>query len=99
MVMVTTIKTGKGYGSKDGFNCFDDSREFFQDIAEARIMLKERYGTCKRSKMHIDTKAGDTRHIGYIYHFHNADLSHAPVEKWYQQDWVEFHTVSRCKVA
>lgn len=42
--------------------------------------------------MFVDAE-GKSKHIGYVIGFRNADLSRYPVEKWLQQDWVEFREV------
>ena len=62
-------------------------------MAEARAWLNDRYGKSKRAPMYIDTPSGAKR-VGYVIGFRAADWSHAPVEKWLQQDWVEFREVS-----
>jgi hypothetical protein len=65
----------------------------FKDKAEAHNYLKNRYGKSKRSLMYVDHKEGP-KHIGYTYGFRNEDRSHYPVQKWLQQDWVEFREVT-----
>lgn len=81
--------TGKDIGSKGSYQIFGHERKTFRSMAELKKFLKDRYGNSKRSPMYIDTKDGKAQKTGYIYGFINADYSHAPVHKWYQQDWVE----------
>lgn len=92
MIQLNVTMTGKGYSPKDGFRCFDKRVFHFKDMGAAREYLKETYGKAKRSPMYLDTKEG-TKKVGYIFGFRNADLSHYPVEKWIQNDWVEFREV------
>ncbi len=81
-------------GSKEGYSTFNTSHEDFMSMAQARTFLKEKYGKCKRSKMYIDSKNGESVHVGYIYGFINRDISH-DTKPWYQQDWVSIYEVSR----
>jgi hypothetical protein len=72
---------------------FDSSIENFNNMDEVNAWLKDHYGTNKRAKMYRDDKDGNTIHIGYIYGFHNDDVSHYPINKWIQQDWVSFYEI------
>jgi hypothetical protein len=45
--------------------------------------------------MYIDGKDGKPQKIGYVIGFRNADLSHYPVNKWIQRDWIEFNEIKR----
>lgn len=82
--------TGKSYNPKDQYCIFGDERHSFPTMQAARDWLKERYGSSKRVPMYHDTKDGRTKQTGYVYGFRNADWSHAPLDKWLQQDWVSF---------
>lgn len=97
MIQLSITRTAKSIGQRldpdsidDGYRFFDHETKLFQDMAEAKAYLKETYGNCKTSPMYQDRKDGTTVRSGTIYHFKNADYSHAPVEHWYQQDWVSF---------
>ncbi len=91
MIELRTVETGKGYSSKDKYRIFNEFLKSFRDMAAVDEYFKEYYGKCKRQKMYVDTKNGKTRHIGYIFCFRNSDISHIPVDKWLQQDWVSFY--------
>jgi len=90
MIRVEIEKTGKGYGKNEGYHMFDRETKTFKDMLEVKKFLKETYGKCKRVPSYVDTKDGEVKKVGYVYCFKNADLSHYPVEKWLQQDWVSF---------
>ncbi len=94
MIELIITKTGKEYGKSKDYRIFDNDRKVFVSLKDAKQWLKENYGNCKKQKMFIDLKSGETKQSGYIYSFHNSDLSHSPVEKWLQQDWVEIREVN-----
>jgi len=80
--------TSKSIGSKGQYQVSGQEKKHFRTMDEVNKFLKDRYGKSKRSPMYIDKKAGGSEKVGYVYRFIDADYSHAPVEKWYQQDWV-----------
>mgnify|MGYP001594176195 CR=1 FL=1 len=92
MIQLFITKTGRGYNPKDVFSVFDHQIENFKTIMDAYGLIKETYGKAKRSKMFVDADGG-CKHIGYVIGFRNADLSRSTVNKWIQQDWVEFREV------
>lgn len=98
MIQINIVMTGKGYSPKDKFRGMGERTEYFGDMKEAREFIKETYGKCKRVPMYVDTKEGKTKKIGYVFGFHNEDVSHSPVEKWIQQDWVSFNEVKEIEV-
>jgi hypothetical protein len=85
---VDIVMTAKPIGSKEPYHMFDHKTMSFQTMAEVKKFLKDRYGKSKRQPMYVDKKAGGSEKVGYVFGFNNADWSHAPVEKWHQQDWV-----------
>jgi hypothetical protein len=93
MIELQITMTGKGYGKKDEWRSFNQQKKRFATLEEAHIWIKETYGKAKRVPMYVDTKTGVARKVGYVIGFRNADLSHYPVEKWIQQDWIEFMEV------
>ena len=93
MIQLIIRKTGKSYSPHATWQTFDDEIKTFSTIKEAHDWLLEEYKKCKRVQMYVDDKEGKTHHIGYIYSFKNSDISHVPVEKWIQQDWIEFRNV------
>lgn len=93
MIMLDIIKTSKGYNPKDRYIMFDSDKLMFYNIKKAKEWLKEEYGNCKREKIYRDDERGKAINTGYIYCFRNSDISHLPIEKWLQQDWVEFKEV------
>ena len=90
MIELNITKASKKIASKEDYTHFDQLKKRFDNLKEAKKWLKETYGKCKKEKMYVDLKSGRSRHIGYIYSFRNADMSHYPVSKWLQQDWVDF---------
>jgi hypothetical protein len=94
MIQITIIETGKGYAPKDQWRTFNEETHIVIDMKAARAFLRARYGKAKRAAMYQDTKEG-TKRVGYVFGFRNADVSHTPVEKWLQQDWVSFEEVKQ----
>lgn len=92
MIQVIIDMTVKSYNPKDEHRIFDSETLTFADKAEAHKALAKRYGKAwkRRGKMYVEQSNGEAVHCGYTVRFHNADLSHAPVEKWLQRDWIEF---------
>ena len=99
MIQLHITETGKGYSPKDNYTILNEQTKTFPDIAAAESWLVEIYGKCKRSKMYVDTKDGDSIHCGYVYGFRNSDISHVPVDKWLQQDWITFYSVNAIDLA
>ncbi len=89
---VSITKTGKTYGHGE-YNIFDQHTETLATLKEAMDYLKEKYGNCKRVKLYRDDPSSEPYQSGWIYCFNNSDMSHSPVEKWHQQDWVEVNQV------
>src|SRR5574341_1492075 len=88
------VRTGRPMGSGQSYSTFDSESKTFATLAELKDYLKESYGTCKRQNMYRDgSDRGEHYKVGYVYGFKNADYSHAPVEHWFQQDWVEISKV------
>ena len=90
MITLNISQTAKGYHPEDEWQHLDSQTEYFRTIQEATAWLKEQYGNCKRVKMYRDLESGGSVHSGYVYGFRNSDISHLPVAKWIQQDWVAF---------
>jgi hypothetical protein len=85
--------TGKGYGKSDKRYCMYKDDKSFADIQEALTWLKEQYPTPTwkhKQPMFVETKDGKVLRVGFIVSFRADDISHVPVQKWLQQDWVEF---------
>lgn len=98
-IQLTITPTGRNYGFNQEFKRFGEPERFsFPSIPDAKLFLKKRYGNCKRQPMYIDLEDGKTIKCGWIFCFHNADLSHAPVQKWIQQDWVSFDTLNPVEI-
>ena len=87
--------TGKGYHPKDRWSTFHEEKITAWTLESLKEKLKERYGKSWKHKrpMYCDKKDGSTVRCGWVVGFHNADLSHAPVDKWIQQDWI---SLSEC---
>jgi hypothetical protein len=85
---VSTTQTGKPRGNtKEDYSIFNEESKTFGTKEEALQYLKETYGNCKKQAMYQDTKEG-SKQTGWVFHFNNEDISHFPVSKWYQLDWV-----------
>lgn len=85
-------KSEAGYSDGD-YHVFARDTKKFKTLEEVKAWLKDHYGNSKRVKMYQDTEDG-AQHTGYIYCFIGSDYSHSPVDKWYQQDWVEISEVT-----
>ena len=94
MIELQITMTGKSYAPKAAWQRFDDERRLFGTVDDAKAWLKKHYGNCSRQPMFVDTVDGEAKRVGYVYGFRNADWSHSPVDKWLQQDWVEFRECS-----
>lgn len=90
MIKVQITITGKSYSPKDSWRIIGEETKTFPDIKSAKDWIKENYGNSKRSPMYIDTKEG-VKKVGYVIGFRNSDISHLPVDKWLQQDWISFY--------
>lgn len=93
MIQVHVTMTGKSYSPRDKYRCFAEETHNFPDLDAAKQWAANTYGNCSRSPMYGEFPDGD-RHIGYIYGFRASDISHVPVDKWLQRDWVEFREVT-----
>ena len=98
MIELNIKKTSKKIASKENYTGFDQFTKHFDNLKEAKQWLKEEYGNCKKEKMYVDLKSGGSKHIGYVYSFRNADMSHYPISKWLQQDWVEIIKVEYSRI-
>jgi hypothetical protein len=99
VIRIVIVQVSKGYGPKDKWQGMNQESRTFADLDAAMAYLKDRYGNCKRTPMFRETSPETETQIGYVYHFHNADWSHAPVVKWLQQDRVEFQKVEYLDMA
>ncbi len=92
--------TGKPMGrTEEDYSCFDTFNKVFKTLELLKDWLKEQYGKCKRVKMYVDEENNKTSCTGYIFCFRNGDISHIPVQKWYQQDWVEISHIVENTIA
>lgn len=89
-IEITSTAKGRGRNS-DEYQIFDRQTEHFSTLEAVKLRLKEKYGDCKRQKIYRDSNNPHTspKHVGWVYCFNNDDISHIPVQKWHQQDWVE----------
>lgn len=81
--------TGKSYSSTDEYRIFDNMTERFDTLDAAKQFIADRYGKCKRIKMYRDNSYGESYQSGWVYCFNADDISHLPIQKWRQQDWVQ----------
>lgn len=88
MYSVQITHTAKNYHPTSEYHTFERTEKTFGTKQDVIDWLSEQYGTCKRVKMYCDKKDGTIEQEGWIYCFRNSDISHVPVEKWLQRDWV-----------
>jgi hypothetical protein len=94
MYQIRIQETAKGFSPNDFWTKLSvPEHHSFSDLKEVKEYLKKKYGKCKRVPMYYDDKDGKPIKCGYIYGFRNADLSHYPVVKWLQQDWVSINEI------
>lgn len=94
------IQTGKSYSPRDKWrHMAEPETRRFGTLAEARAYLAKRYGKAKRAPMYRDVEGAPPIRIGYVIGFRASDWSHYPVEKWLQQDWIEFRESSPLNLA
>ena len=90
MVELHITQTAKGYAPKEKWYAMTTEHFSFRTVEEAKAWLRGRYGASKRVPMYQEGSEGESKQVGYVYGFRNSDVSHVPVVKWLQQDWVEF---------
>ena len=92
MLTALITLTGTKCPRKEKYTCFGEDKVYAKTMKEMRRLLAERYGKSwkHRSPVYRDKVDGSVIHIGYVVGYRNADYSHAPVEWWYQQDWISF---------
>ena len=90
MMTAHITMTGKSYSPRDKWQCYDECRLSAATLPELKTLLADRYGPAWKRKqaMFCDKKDGSTVQTGWVVGFRNADYSHAPVQKWLQQDWI-----------
>lgn len=88
MIEVRITMTGKSYSPTDNWRIFANDTKYFGNMKAAMQWIRDTYGKRKRSPIYSDSKG--VIKTGYVIGFHSGDWSHAPVEKWLQQDWIEF---------
>lgn len=90
---VITTETSKSFGSKDNYTVFNNTKETYKTLQEAKNELTEKYGSVKKVKCMRDKKDGTSYQSGWIYCFKNSDISHNS-KAWLQQDWVEIREIN-----
>ncbi len=98
MIQLHITSTGKSYNPRDSWRMFDEQTKSFPTREAAEEWLKETYGSSKRAKMYVERDGQPDIVAGYVIGFRNADFSHAPVDKWLQQDWIEFREVNTLNI-
>ncbi len=94
MIRIEVTKTGKSYSPKDEYRIFAEDTHTFATREELDAWIRDAYGSCKRQPLHRDgmgNAKGSPLRIGWVFGFRDADLSHAPVKHWLQQDWVSVY--------
>lgn len=95
MIKIIIDETGRN-SLKDKPLFFNQTVQYVESVEEARAYLVERYGRLPkgRNKVYVDDSNGQSRTVGFTHSYWNDDISHVPVENWYQTDWVTFAHVS-----
>lgn len=90
MIELLITYTAKSYHPSSKWACVGQEKRAFPGISEAKAFLREQYPGKKRVPMYRDTPNGKPKQTGYVIGYRNADYSHAPIERWLSQDWIEF---------
>jgi hypothetical protein len=90
MIQIEIVPTARNSSKENWTRMSDTERKNFEDLKTCKAYLKNRYGKCKRYPVFIDKENSEALKYGYVFSFRNADYSHAPIQKWFQQDWVTF---------
>jgi len=77
---------------------FDVQTKNFGSLEEVKKFLAENYPKKRGKDIFVDKTDGSVEKVGKVFSFWNADYSHAPVEKWWQSDWVEVTEVAEARV-
>lgn len=89
--------SSKAMFSKEPYRIFDRETKVFETLEQVKTFLANEYPKCKKEKMYIDDKQGNSHHIGWIYSFKNRDISHNS-ETWLQQDWVNVNEIESKRI-
>lgn len=81
--------TSKPYFSTEEFTLFDSQEHRFATLTAAELFIQNRYGTCKRQKLHCEP---DDEHVGWVFCFNEEGWGNEP--GWVQNDWVEVMEVT-----
>jgi hypothetical protein len=94
MFQLSIQATAKGYAAKDHWRHIADTEYVcFSTFEEVKQYLRTRYAKSKRVPMYVDQKDGQTQQVGWVFGFRAVDFSHAPIERWIQQDWVHVYEI------
>lgn len=98
MIQLHVTMTSKSFSPRDRWRMLADETHNFSDIKAAREWLRKNYGKSKRQPMYVDEN-GKSKKIGYVIGFSDADYSHAPIQHWLRQDWIEFRECKTLELA
>ena len=92
MIELHIDETVKGYSAKERWSLMNQKVEYFPTLIEAKQWINKTYKKHRRHPIRFsNVENGDIKKVGYIVGFHNDDISHYPVVKWLQRDWITFH--------
>ncbi len=102
MYEVQIEETGQDH-LRDNPRLFNSIKKTFHTLDEVRAFLSDRYGCPvplprRRNKIYVDAPDGTAIEVGFTYSYWNSDLSHMPVVKWYQTDWITVNEVTKTPV-
>lgn len=96
-IKITITETG-AKRPQDDHSTFNETILYAADMEQARFAVADHYGKMPgmRRKVYEDYREDSdppgtfprSRVCGFLHSFWNVDLSHAPVERWHQTDWI-----------
>jgi hypothetical protein len=90
-IKINVTSTGR-YHMREMPHIFDEKEKHFPSMKEAKKWIRDTYGKSRGKPIYRDI--GDKPvQVGYIFGFWNSDVSHYPVNKWFQQDWIEINKI------
>lgn len=73
----------------------------FDNFGEIVSYLDERYVNLnwlkrvkdERNGIFVDLKGGGRKQVGFVMRYKNSNVTHSPVEHWWQIDWVQINKI------
>ncbi len=90
-------ETGSSTPAKEK-SVFNSIRKEFGTLDLLSAFLADRYGGAVPEggrRVYVDKKDGSSEEIGFTHSYWNSDISHLPVNKWHQTDWISVSEITR----